>query len=151
VKGLVVTLMFAGALAENFVGWREHRSAAVQPDVLEIQSLAKDGVAVPLLVTEPQCWRHLIVVPQGGLVVVQMNGERLSYRMQRDGATLTLTDPDGEPAGTLVETIVDDQRREYSGTLDGATADIAVRRVHRDDFLLASRGFHWVSEAPFNR
>ena len=62
-----------------------------------------------------------------------------------------MTQLTGEPAGTLVETVVDDEHTTFSGTVEDATLEVKVRRLHADDFLLMNRGFHWVNETPFNR
>ncbi len=37
------------------------------------------------------------------------------------------------------------------GTLDGRKIKARMRRVETSDFLLISRGFHWINEYPFNR
>lgn len=151
-KAVVVTLMFAASLGENLVAWTQSSESDVEPDIYEVESFARNGTVIPPLVTDSVCWRRLVVAPRG-FIPMLMDGSKLKYRLERgeDGVTLTLTQMDGAPAGTLVETIVDGERATFTGTLDGATLDVRVRRIHAGDFLLMNRGFHWVNEAPFNR
>jgi hypothetical protein len=37
------------------------------------------------------------------------------------------------------------------GTLDGRKIRARLRRADTSDFRLRSRGFHWITEYPFNR
>jgi hypothetical protein len=37
------------------------------------------------------------------------------------------------------------------GTLDGRKIKARARRAETSNFLLISRGFHWINEYPFNR
>jgi len=142
--------LFGMALVENAMAWTQ--SQGLEPDVYDVESFTRDGAVVPPLVTDPVCWRRFSV-SQFGVSATLMDGSKLRYRVERgeDGVTLTLTQLTGEPAGELVETVVDDEHRRFTGTLEGATLDVKVRRLHADDFLLMNRGFHWVNEVPFNR
>ena len=36
------------------------------------------------------------------------------------------------------------------GTFDGRKVRATLRRVDKSDFLLLSRGFHWINEYPLN-
>ncbi|HWB73936.1 MAG TPA: hypothetical protein VG755_03250 [Nannocystaceae bacterium] len=98
-------------------------------------------------------WRHVVIVPEHErLVAVRMNGERVGYRCEvKEGGVFVLTALEGEGGGTLVETKVDDDHTLLTGELDGAQVELALRRVDASEFLLPTRGFHWVSETPFNR
>src|SRR5437763_848882 len=40
---------------------------------------------------------------------------------------------------------------EPDGTVAGAKLSVRFQRLGPRDYLLTSRSFHWVSEAPFNR
>jgi hypothetical protein len=37
------------------------------------------------------------------------------------------------------------------GTLDGHRITAVLRLAEKKEFLLLSRGFHWIAEFPFNR
>ena len=36
------------------------------------------------------------------------------------------------------------------GTIDGAAVRMELKKLHKEDFLLINRGFHWVNEFPFS-
>jgi len=151
-KSVVIALMLGSAIVPSWMTWREVQAGEHEPDVYAVDTFTKDGVTLPPLVTDPVRW-HRVVISPWGFSATLMDGSKLRYRLARgeDGSTLVLTQMTGEPAGELVETIVDDARTRLVGTLDGARLELDLVRIRRDDFLLTTRGFHWVSEAPFNR
>jgi hypothetical protein len=40
---------------------------------------------------------------------------------------------------------------ELSGAMDGKQIEVKLTREANQNFLLSSRGFHWINEFPFNR
>lgn len=40
---------------------------------------------------------------------------------------------------------------EMDGTVDGHSTHTVLHLKDRSQFLLVSRGFHWISETPFNQ
>jgi len=46
--------------------------------------------------------------------------------------------------------VIDEDRLELSGEMNGGAWRVTLRRRH-EEHLLTSRGFHWVSQRPFNR
>ncbi len=152
-KSLVVTSLIGGTLFTNVAAWYEMRSGGFEPDVFEVDTFAHDGEVLPPLVTDTVRWRRLLVAPEGFVTVMKMNGSKLSYRFERsdDGVTLIFTPLEGHGGGILVETILDEEHRTYAGTLNDAALELHATRVHASDFPLMTRGFHWVTEVPFNR
>jgi hypothetical protein len=141
-KSIVVTLLVLGALADNVMV------------LLTIRDGARADPPVHVVTTTDELrWRYVTMVPERQrLIAVRLNAERVVYRCeQQDGGVLVLTALEGEGGGTLVETIIDDDHALLSGELDGAKIELTLRRVHASEFLLPTRGFHWVSETPFNR
>ena len=43
------------------------------------------------------------------------------------------------------------ERMSWNGTLDGRPVRIDFERRPPRDYLLQTRGFHWINEVPFNR
>ena len=65
---------------------------------------------------------------------------------------MTLTTPgQSKPAATLSYRRVDRDHLLVDGTLDDQPVSFSLRFRDPDSFLQRSRGFHWISEAPFNR
>ena len=38
-----------------------------------------------------------------------------------------------------------------NGDLDGSQVSITLHQIDKNKYLLMNRGFHWISEMPFNR
>lgn len=151
-KSLVVTLMLGSAIVPSFMMWRQMRNGELEPDVYEVETFRKNGALHPPLVTDPERWRRLAISPSG-FAATLMDGSKLRYKIERadDGVTLTISQPTGELAGTLVEALVDEEHTRLVGTLEGAELELEMRRIRDTGFLLTSRGFHWVNDVPFNR
>ena len=57
--------------------------------------------------------------------------------------------PGVAPAGSLRLSVATDGRASVAGTLNGYRVEAALRRRNAADMPLRSRGFRWVSEAPY--
>jgi hypothetical protein len=121
-------------------------------DVVELET---DGVARPPLTTDGPRWKLVVFDYPQGLGLVRMNDERLRLRMNLDEEkrTLELTsgrDPSWGPAALTFERPEPDHLL-LAGTFEGQQVKARLVRRAGRDFLLESRGFHWISELPFNR
>jgi hypothetical protein len=84
------------------------------------------------------------------------DGSGISYRnMYKDRSELVLVQvKDGQPAGRLAVSFSEPDVLVLAGLLDGQEVRMTLRRIPpppKKDYLLRSRGFHWVQEHPFNR
>lgn len=136
---------------------REHH-AAPKPalyGLYEVESFTSGGVARPPLVGDELRWRHFIVEAHGGAVVRTMDGRREDYALAVDEAersfTLTLRKDDREQVDAYTYEQPDPASLVLHGSRGAGPLDITLRRVDASGFLLVSRGFHWVNEAPLNR
>lgn len=97
-------------------------------------------------------WKRLIVNNGSFMVAVAPDGTRTPFftRYPGRGRTVHLRARASGVTGDLSYRMRDPQHLELSGSLGGKR--LAVR-AHRYDttFLLTSRGFHWISEDPYNR
>ena len=53
--------------------------------------------------------------------------------------------------GTLHYAEQDASTLTLSGTLGGAPVEIRLKRIDTSKMPLLTRGFHWISERPYNR
>ena len=157
-KSLVVVALVGSTFAQGLLGWLADEDPAQQePPTYAVERFTQAGVEHPPLVTDAARWQRVMMTQHGRFLVTRMDGtmDRHRYARDDDGVTLTITpfegEGEGEGEGTLVETIVDDERRILAGTFDGRALEVELRRIEPGDFPLRERGFHWVSEAPFNR
>lgn len=134
----------------------------------EVDELRRDNVVVPPLLTESRRWRKVIVGSTNALSLRLMDDSVVNYGATYDAAAGTITlspvptlnptgamSPGQKPAphttGSLTWVRHDATRLTLTGTILGETYVAQLRRIDETAFRLKSRGFHWVSELPFNR
>lgn len=143
-----------------WIGWSQLSDAA--------ESAKQYGVNAPrpplagLYAPEPQqistgkpAWQYVVI---GGyrnyprVTIRDHAGHAVRYKMAYDEATrtLTLTDKDDNAYGLRVAELADGGLA-LSGRLGETDVEVRLVKVDTRNFLLVNRGFHWVSEVPFNR
>lgn len=123
--------------------------------IWEVEEMIVDGKVRPPLLTDEERWRRVVVEESGYLGIQRMKDRRAGfYELKQDSAKKTLTLQDQrDPKGKYVLSY----RRPKPEILvmEGAFKDQKIRtrfrRVDDSEFLLISRGFHWINERPFNR
>lgn len=161
IKGLyvggVLVLMIVGSLQMYY----EYGPGAPRPPlygVYEVASHELDGNERPVLASDERPWRHVAFTRYGGLVMWPVHGDSRMYRAQvdLDAGTIELSIPGPEaPPQTLrfhrVEGGPDEGALVIEGAIDGVQHRVTLRHVDESQIRLTARGFHWVSEQPFNR
>ena len=71
------------------------------------------------------------------------------YPVKYDAAKRSIALTNGK--GELTWWLPDDSHLQVEGKLDGSPMFARLRRIDTSQMLLNSRGFHWISEYPFNR
>ena len=132
------------------------RSPASSPifGIWNVDDLTIDGVSHPPLTTDTTRWRRLVVSGAALGTIYNMDDTRTRFAIALDekAGTLTFTKRT-DPAFKAVFNV---QRRDpntmlLDGTFEGKKTTAMLRRVENREFLLTSRGFHWINEVPFNR
>ena len=98
-------------------------------------------------------WRVILEYPES-MQVQTASGEFVSFRLSLDAASKRLTlskrdDPDWQAILAYEEPSPD--ALTVLGTLDGRALHATLIRSLEPEFPLTSRGFHWITEIPFNR
>src|SRR5262249_32969194 len=97
-------------------------------------------------------WTELVVGNSTRIGVTHASGsyERLQLALAENKLTLTRR---GDPQwkGELAYELPAPERLSWSGTLGGRTVRIEFERRPAREYLLETRGFHWINEVPFNR
>lgn len=112
--------------------------------IWEVEEFALGGEGSPQLVTDDVRWRRMIV---GRSVFVQrMNGNRRRYTLNLDPAAEKLVlDREFTYSRPGPETL------HLTGSYGENALSVTLKRVNASEFRLTGRGFHWISESPFNR
>jgi hypothetical protein len=117
-----------------------------------ITNMARDGAARPLLATDAETWRRVVIQSAGTIVFWRMDDTPLYYQATYDADTKTFSlAAAGRSLGTLTVTPSDPDRLAFDGTLDGRAIHLDTERLDYTKFQLLSRGFRWVQEYPYNR
>jgi hypothetical protein len=98
-------------------------------------------------------WRQLTIEFVGRLSVRDNRAERIYYRTKYDESkhTLNLTAERPKQSGDFTYVQPDSEHLELRGSLNGISVTAEFHRLDISRLLLTNRGFHWISEDPFNR
>jgi len=122
--------------------------------VWNVEELQVDGPAGPPPGAEALQWRRLIFDYPTMVTVQVASDSRQRYWLKLDEArkTLALTKR-GNPAwkSSLKYQRPAPDRLTLEGTIEGRKIRASLHRADESRFLLLTRGFHWISEYPFNR
>jgi hypothetical protein len=122
--------------------------------IWDVEEFELEGERLPPLVTEERRWRRVVFGSAQMLGLQGMDGSRQRFRMTLDPAARRLTlskwdDPDWSSA--LEYSVSEPGGLVITGSFDGRATRATCKRAPDSEFLLVSRGFHWISEYPFNR
>ena len=147
----LVVMAFYG----SWRGWQTRGPAAPKPPLYGIWTIEKmtiDGVERPPLITDEERWRRVIVQNAAGIAFWRMDDTVQQFAAKVDTAAKTIAlSVTGTPAGTLRFTQTAADRLVFDGTAGQRAVHMETRLVDHTQFLLLSRGFHWVQEFPVNR
>ncbi|HEX4965672.1 MAG TPA: hypothetical protein VF173_32980 [Thermoanaerobaculia bacterium] len=116
-----------------------------------VEELEVDGVARPPLLTDATRWRRVLFEYPDYVSVQLMDGSQSDYGLILGKRRLTLTKPDDktwQPSFAYEET--QPGLLVLDGTMDGRKTRLTLRREDESSYRLVSRGFHWISETPFD-
>lgn len=123
--------------------------------VWEVEELVVDGKVRPPLFTDEERWRRVVVEEFGYLGIQRMKDRRAGfYMLEQDSTkkTLTLQDQrDPKKRYVLSYRRPKPEILVMEGPFKDQKIRARLRRVDDSEFLLTSRGFHWINEQPFNR
>lgn len=120
-----------------------------------VEEFVVDGKVRPPLVTDEKRWRRMFLNTPGRFAIQLMSDSRERYNLvELDEKKRTLviskrTDPNWKT--TLVYRRLQSDVLLVEGPFDGHKVQARLRRTEPPEFLLVTRGFHWINERPFNR
>ena len=122
--------------------------------IYDVESFVANGVARPATPMDRTRWRRVIISEAGGLSVQTLDDATVRYRTKDDPKNRTfelstIYSPYDKTLLTYREPGPD--RLELDGRYGGEAILVMLRKVPVPSFLLNERGFHWVSEYPYNR
>ena len=152
---LVVFLSFS--LFQSWQQFISFRTAAVPSEIRGIWTVHDftfDGQPRPPSMSDARRWQRVIFEYTRSVGVQFMDAPFERYGMQldpthRDLKLVARDDPNWK--GHLNYELPEPQLMLLKGELDGHQVEMKLQRKDLSEFRLLNRGFHWISEAPFNR
>lgn len=117
-----------------------------------VDTMTVDGVVQEPLLTNTTRWRRFVFDHPRGISIQLVSDERVRYQIEMAKSAFSLkrrTEPNFRAA-------FDYQRPNpntliLDGTMNGKKVHATLHLDASKEFLLTSRGFHWINEVPFNR
>jgi hypothetical protein len=154
----VLVLVFtAYSLYGSYQGSKEYGDLAPKPPlygVWEVEEFVVDGVSRPPLVTDESRWRRVVFNYPRSIAIMNMKDERERYMLDLDekkGRMAFQKRTDLKWKTTFFYRKLGPESLQMHGTFDGQKIQARLKRMDESQFLLTSRGFHWINEYPFNR
>jgi len=120
----------------------------------EVESFKKNGIEVPPLITDTLRWQYLSIQRKGRARIKRVDGSSINYRFVPDTSQQQIV-YNGLGKNCTVDSFFysqpDSLHLQLEGTHAGDSLNILMKLKDTEGFLLVNRGFHWVSEYPFNR
>ncbi|HET7433372.1 MAG TPA: hypothetical protein VFN10_01530 [Thermoanaerobaculia bacterium] len=156
VRTLLVALFVITSLrdAHKYMLTRQSWTAASPlQGIWSVDELSVDGVAHPPLTTDHARWRRLIVNGGQSMLIQNMDDTRKRHMIRDDVKEHMLWifagHEDKRPAKLTYERRGADTVL-LSGMFEGKKIAATLHKEPHE-FLLTTRGFHWITELPFNR
>ena len=120
--------------------------------IWNVDELTVDGVPRPPLLSDGTRWQRVVFTSTRGMAIEHIDARRDRYMVTHDlkGFILKKHDDPAWGASFLSER-PNDNTLLLRGIMDGRKIAATLRRAPQREFLLTSRGFHWINEAPYNR
>lgn len=123
--------------------------------IWNVEEFAMDGTVRPLLITDETVWRRLIFEWPGTIGIQPMHETAIHYyelKLEPGPRRFAMTKyDDPEWKASLGYKLVQPDLLTVDGEMDGKPFRGRFRKMHESEFLLLSRGFHWINERPLNR
>ena len=135
----------------SWTGWHQYgggRPKSALYGIWNVEQLTRDGQSRPPLLSENDRWRRVIFQSPTRAAFQKMDESFVRYGAAIDtrNNTLKLTkDSDQNWAASFTYTRPAPDRLVLEGEIDGHNEKMELQLVN---FLLVSRGFHWIQEYP---
>ncbi len=166
--GRELYLHISGAMISYRMAYLAPKPVALY-GLYDVESFSRNGKEVPPLLTEPLRWRQMMVQSQLGITVRFMDDSRITYLTDYKGPARTVnlslssdnmpnpmqnrpSDAAHPPAKyPLTYSWTDGEHLVLEGKLLDDVISVRLRKRRVSEFPLFNRGFHWITELPYNR
>lgn len=152
------TLLLGYILITNVLGVRQsvtqYGSGAPKSPlygIWDVEELTRDGQTIPPLLTDRTRWRRFVTQAPNGISFRAMDDSQSGYLVAFNIPKSTIYSTDPKTPLTLTWTRPDADHLTLNGTVAFHQVSMLLKRKDESKTNLLGRGFHWVSERPFNR
>jgi len=140
--------------------WDGYKARYINPQrpplygLYEVESFVRNGQELPPLITDATRWRKVAVQSQTAFNIKMMDDSIANFGTEYDAAknTVSLTaGSDKNRKYPLAWSRPDADHLVLQGTLAQDALSVRLRKIDTSTFRLLNRGYHWISEFPFNR
>lgn len=122
--------------------------------IWEAKRVIQNKDTIPPLITDSKRWRYLIIDQKNSAIVKYMDDSKAYFKFKTDTLSQTIS-----MYGLKKDTVTNNLSYSYpsysvleiEGILENDSVAIFLQRKNLDNFLLKSRGFHWINERPLNK
>jgi len=152
---LVGYLLFSTTKAA-YESWREYgdgRARDPLDGVYDVLELKINQMPIPETDPPSRKWRRVGISTRGRLTVRHMDDSMQRYRLENDpkASALKVWPDTSTVKTTLAYSWADPSHLDLHGALEGDSVSARLQKVSLEQFALMNRGFHWVSEVPYNK
>ncbi|MBC2846563.1 hypothetical protein [Winogradskyella flava] len=157
-KAVLVGYVIIYGFIETLDAQKQYGSKAPKPDlygVYEVTDFIINGDTITDYKNE-KLWKSIAVQWPGSLQIRRFSGSKISYYgTEKDSLTddrLKLTRwGKADESFYMNYKKIDSTGLNFNFIFDGDTIQGYTKRFYKEDFILNSRGFHWISEQAYNR
>jgi hypothetical protein len=121
--------------------------------IYDITHIEKNKDTVPLLITDTDIWKRILVQRKNSFRTYSMNDTRTIFRAKLDTIekSIKLTNRNDSTDIYNFKYSLKDSILTLNGTHLNDTLFIKAKQYDLKKFKLINRGFHWINERPYNR
>ena len=156
-KYLYITASVVSLLYTFMQQTKTYGSAAPKPflyGIYNVEDMKIQGKSLPPLTTDSIRWRQMIISYPGYARIKKMNDSTANFTTVFDQKKkeLVLKSTNNDSVKYILKyTVIGKDKLIFSGLKEKDSISIKFKQKNLKDFRLINRGFHWVSEYPYNR
>lgn len=149
VKVLFILLALSGTIGDAVALGDRHPKVPLH-GLYRVETFVLHGDSLPPLVTDSSRWKEMIIEYKGSAMVRSMTDKEtwLNAKVDEKQRQLRLQEGNDSLHATLFTYEVP---RAGAFVLRNDSLRVTFTRLDEKDFELTNRGFHWISEYPYNR
>ena len=140
----------------GYTSWKQYGDGAAQDPLdgaYDVEELIVNRAPVPPTAPAAKRWKRVGISTRGRIAIRAMDDSVERYRLENDPKRRTFTVwPDTSTVRTaLAYRWTDASHLSLQGALAGDSVKVRLHKISASDYALLNRGFHWVSEFPYNK